>query len=124
MPHEDTSVRKLEKVRHYLLDPGLPRKHLIGDACQLGDRLGQRPSGVDERRKTFGHPALHDLRGTDLDDPVQLGIQPRRLKVEGDIGMLQELRRGKRLGLSEEVDLCAADIGLGKDDMIAGRHRL
>ena len=71
-----------------------PRKHVadgrrrgnvrVRDAREVHDVRGDLTAWVDERTEVLSHLAVDHADGPDLDDPVDLRINARRLEVNRD----------------------------------------
>ena len=88
-------------------------KHILRDAGELGDLLGDDHPVVDEGVEPLGDLAVHQADGADLDDVALLGLQARGLDVEGhELPLHGHVHRvGQQIALHPVEGLDAGGLG-------------
>ncbi|MNT53371.1 hypothetical protein D3C72_1904560 [compost metagenome] len=75
-----------EEARQDLGDRRRPVDHLRGDAVDGHVFLAKRRLRVDQGLERFRDDAVHQLHGSDLEDPVELVVEAGGFEVEHDEG--------------------------------------
>ena len=126
MPDERAAFRELIKVRHDRLHGGRADEHLVLDARDADDLVGEFDGAGDEGGELLRDLPPLDLDGAHLDDAVHrprdgIVVEARRLQVKDDVSPL--LKPGGKARLTEQHPLHEVLARLGKDGRIARRRR-